>query len=184
MVQPLQHFRLDRIPDNLLREPLDFMIADHRRLRKVCHALDTLDVTSEVPLSKEITDVIFAYLSDDLLLHIADEEVDLFPAVLAAPGVGQDLADLISVLTRNHAIELSLASDVIIILRRSRPNADEHGKILQIARVLATFTECIRRHLAVEDDVLLPMARRHLTVTDLEKIGRAMAERRNIHYPH
>ena len=42
MPHAVQRFRLDRIPDNLLREPLEYLGADHIRQRKICNALDTL----------------------------------------------------------------------------------------------------------------------------------------------
>jgi hemerythrin-like domain-containing protein len=40
-----------------------------------------------------------------------------------------------------------------------------------------------RRHLGLEDQVILPLARRRLSPADLDRIGRAMAARRNIDFP-
>ena len=183
MVQPAQHFRLDRIPDNLLRDPLDFLIADHMRQRKMCNALDALHLNSEKEGSKEIREAIFAYLSEDFLLHISDEEVDLFPSLLAARNLDHDLDHLIDALTRNHAIELSLASDVIVFLQRKQPPPGEATNVWNFTRLLVTFTECLRRHLAIEDQMLMPVARKHLAAEDLHRIGLAMARRRHIDYP-
>ena len=40
-----------------------------------------------------------------------------------------------------------------------------------------------RRHLKLEDDVVLPLAQRRLSPDELEQIGRSMAARRNIAFP-
>jgi hemerythrin-like domain-containing protein len=183
MVQPVQHFRLDRIPDNLLRDPLDFLVADHMRQRKMCNVLDSLHLATETDGAKEETDAIFAYLSEDFLLHISDEEVDLFPSLLATGDLDHEQEDLIDALTRNHAIELSLASDVIVFLQRTLSHRGGATNLWHFTRLPVTFTECLRRHLAIEDQMLLPMARKCLAAADLDRIGRAMARRRNIDYP-
>ena len=182
MVQPMQHFRLDRIPDNLLREPLDYLVADHMRQRKLCNALEALHPVNGGGWPREITEPIFNYLSDALPQHTSDEECDLFPALRAVAGLDPDMDDLIEASIRNHAVELSLASDVIAALRRVPPANDETGAP-NISRLLADFTDCLRRHLAIEERMLMPLARKRLTGDAMTQIGRAMAVRRNIDYP-
>jgi len=183
MVPPVQHFRLDRIPDNLLREPLDFLFADHMRQRKLCNAIDAIHMIGEkVPLL-DLKEPIFAYLSEDFPLHIADEECDLFPTLQDTPDRDHDLDDLIDALTRNHAVEQSMASDVIAVLKRNLHPLGEADNVSQFPRLLFMFTDCLRRHLAIEDQMLLPVARKYLSRSDLSRIGRAMAQRRNIAYP-
>ncbi len=183
MVPPVQHFRLDRIPDNLLREPLDFLFADHMRQRKMCNAIDAIHMTDEKFPLPELEEPIFAYLSEDFPLHIADEECDLFPTLRTTPDRDHDLDDLIDALMRNHAIELAMASDVIVYLKRNLHSLDEADNVSQFPRLLFMFTDCLRRHLAIEDQMLLPLARKRLGISDLSRIGRAMAKRRNIIYP-
>jgi hemerythrin-like domain-containing protein len=183
MVPPVQHFRLDRIPDNLLREPLDFLLADHMRQRKMCNAIDAIHATGEKVLLAELEKPIVAYLSEDFPLHIADEECDLFPALRAAPDRDRDLDDLIDALTRNHAIELSMVSDVIAYLNQDLHSQEEADNVSQYPHLLFMFTDCLRQHLAIEDQMLLPLARKRLARSDFSRIGRAMAKRRNITYP-
>jgi len=182
MVQPVQHFRLDRIPDNLLREPLAFLTADHMRQYKMCNAIDTIHLADGKAWPPALAESIFHYLSEDFALHILDEENDLYPALRAMPG--DDLDDLIDALIRNHAIERSMAADVIALLKRRL--SDQGGDASNVApflRPLVVFTDSLRRHLAIEDQMLMPLARKRLSESDLNRIGRAMARRRNIDYP-
>jgi len=183
MMHSVQGFRLDRIPDNLLREPLEFLVADHVRQRKLCSALEVITLGGEEDRAEEITDAIFAYLSEDFPLHISDEEADLFPSLRTSSHHDDDVDDLIDALTRDHAMELSLAQRVMVILQREMPRFEEPANTRNFAHLSATFTECVRRHLAIEDRMLLPLARKRLSVADFDRMGRAMAARRNIDYP-
>ena len=45
------------------------------------------------------------------------------------------------------------------------------------------FAEAQRRHIAWENNVLLPLARKRLTEADLKELGRNMAAMRGIVYP-
>ena len=182
MVQRMQHFRLDRIPDNLLREPLDYLVADHMRQRKLCNALEALHPVNGGGWPREITEPVFGYLADALPQHISDEECDLFPALRAVSGLDSDAEDLIETLIRNHAVELSLASEVIAAIKRTPPANDETGTP-NISRLLVDFSDCLRRHLAIEERMLMPLARKRLTGDAMTQIGRAMAKRRDIDYP-
>ena len=47
---------------------------------------------------------------------------------------------------------------------------------------LRTFAEAQRRHIAWENSLVLPLARKRLTAKDLETMGRNMAARRGIAY--
>lgn len=183
MLRAVQRFRLDRIPDNLLREPLEFLGADHIRQRKVCSALDTLFPDGNGGCDEEISRTIRAYLTVDLPLHISDEEVDLFPSLRAAGRTEDNIASLIDGLTRDHATELSIAGTIATVLGQTGQPPAENDNGLSASRLFAAFTECVRRHLAIEEQTLLPLARKRLSHADLARIGRGMAQRRNIDYP-
>lgn len=179
----MQRFRLDRIPDNLLREPLEFLLADHMRQRKMCNALDALCLGNDPVNSEDIVAVTFAYLSEDFQLHISDEEIDLFPSLRAVLDIAYDVEDLIDALMRSHALELTIASDIVLLLQRAQQVSGAASNVMENSRLLTSFTQCLRRDLAIEDQMLLPLARKHLSAANLDRIGRAMARRRNIDYP-
>ena len=59
----------------LLNEPLDYILADHARMRKICAAL--LDIASTHVASRLVADTLTAYLTGELTTHHADEDEDL-----------------------------------------------------------------------------------------------------------
>lgn len=181
MAAPVQPFRLDRIPDNLLREPLDYLMADHVRQRKVCDALDILATGTARDDTLSMADAVVAYLSGDFLLHIQDEEIDLFPCLQAAAEGDDDVASLES-LKRDHVADLALAKGLVADLRQMAVS-DVARTSASFNRSAVAFAVTERRHLGLEDQVILPLARRRLSPTDLDRIGRAMAARRNIEFP-
>ena len=183
MVQSMQHFRLDRIPDNLLRDPLQFLIADHVRQRKICNALDALVHGTERAETGDTTAAILTYLVRDLPLHISDEEIDLFPALQRADGFDDEMTKLIDALKRDHATALSLAQNVMTFFREERSPFADSAIVEPLARLFGAFTDCVRGQVAIEDRILIPLARKRLSDADLDRIGRAMAARRDIDYP-
>lgn len=182
MAAPVQPFRLDRIPDNLLREPVDYLMADHVRQRKVCDALDILAADATQVDTLTIADAVVAYLSGDFLLHIQDEEIDLFPRLQAAAEGDNDVASIES-LKRDHVAALALAKGLVADLRQMAVS-DGARRSADFNRIAVEFTVTERRHLGLEDQVILPLARRRLSPADFDRIGRAMAARRNIDFPH
>jgi hemerythrin-like domain-containing protein len=182
MAALVQPFRLDRIPDNLLREPLDYLMADHVRQRKVCDALGILITGAARDDTQDMAEAIVAYLSGDFLLHVQDEEIDLFPCLRgAAADSGEEVASLEG-LKCDHAADLALAKGLVADLRQMATSGGTRTSPGFI-RVAVAFTATERRHLALEDQVILPLARRRLSAADLDRIGHAMAARRNIDFP-
>jgi len=189
MMHAVQRFRLDRIPDNLLREPLDFLVADHVRQRKVCNGLDLLLLGSQRTAEAsgysegDVLEAIFTYLSSDFPLHIADKEIDIFPLLRSPRHRDDEVDDLIGTLKRHNATELSLARDIAGQLQQMKSAMRGKPRPSNFAELSMAFVEQVRRRLAIEEGILLPFARKHLSPADLTRIGHAMAARRNIDYP-
>ncbi|MBU6260613.1 MAG: hemerythrin domain-containing protein, partial [Burkholderiales bacterium] len=114
--------------------------------------------------------------------HHADEEVDLFPALDAATrglddaALRRSTAALIDALTAEHrelerqwqALERALDA-----LAESRPATLDGAAVERYAGLYA-------RHIEREESALLPLARRLLGPAELDRIGRAMRQRRGI----
>lgn len=68
---------IERVPLDLLREPLVWFFAEHYRHRDVCSRLLVMarTVVQEPDALEEIHD----FLDYDLAVHVIDEEDDLFP---------------------------------------------------------------------------------------------------------
>ncbi|MGB8274277.1 MAG: hemerythrin domain-containing protein [Alphaproteobacteria bacterium] len=172
---------LDRIPDNLLREPIDFLYAEHYRQLVVCDLIDDLALAGNRSKDSHTAGAVLDYLEHDLCHHIADEEEDLFPA-LRRLDPNEGIAAVLDLLSQEHAAEQIRGSAVIGALRLS-PALEGASMDSSEAQILFAFAEGQRRHLAWENGIVLPLARRMLSREDLQRIGRRMARRRRIDYP-
>ena len=85
-------------------------------------------------------------------------------------------------LSEEHESELERAA-ALVELRRSPAPIRGAGADPAAAQGLFAFAEGLRRHLAWENKIVLPLARRRLRRADLALIGRGMARRRDIDFP-
>jgi hypothetical protein len=173
---------LGPIDPKLFLEPVDFLLADHYRQRSLCRLLD--GIATEPPgLATQVPAlVVHTYLCRDLPWHIADEEIQLFPRLRerAHPGDGTD--EMLALLEREHGGDQAQAKDLLESLDRLAQGLAPIDGAAFAARARA-FAEIQRRHLAWENAMVVPLARRLLSVPDKVEIGRHMARRRSLAYP-
>lgn len=179
---PPRSFRFERIPDNLLRDPLDFLKADHVRMRRVCDGLEKLAAATEQNFTNDMIEALVTYLSDGFLRHMEDEEVDLFPKLRTKCKPEDQIDDLLDGLCHDHNVYQPLADGIVRGLRQLMIEDDQANKA-NLNRLIACFAATEQRHLKLEDNIVLPLAKRRLSPSDIEEIGRSMAVRRNIAYP-
>jgi hemerythrin-like domain-containing protein len=159
--------------------PLELLAAFDRDIRQQCAALLRLrsrvaEFGADVAASDEARRIIDCF--DRTSPHHADEEDDLFPALLEAMA-GSDpvcIRELAEALTREHrAIERlwRLAREWVC-------GVETQAFILTDARAVDALADLCERHAAREEQELLPMAERLLGSEDLERIGRSMHRRR------
>lgn len=121
---------------------------------------------------------IIRYFDTSALHHHADEEDDLFPALIESMA-GSDaicLRDMIDGLTADHRALAACWRHLRAILERIA--AGERVPLLfDDVEALAVRYE---RYIEREEKELLPMAARLLSDDDLARIGRAMRARRGI----
>jgi hemerythrin-like domain-containing protein len=173
----------ERIPDNVLLEPIEYLFADHCRQADMCHALKKfVDHLSETAPDQELAAAMLSCLENDLSLHIADEEVDLFPRLRVRAKPEDHITDLLRLIDREHSRDRTLAEDV----RTGLKNIVNKGVVKspnQFCRAASALVASHVSHLEWENAVLLPLARKCLTSEDLDAMGRSMAARRSIPYP-
>jgi len=110
--------------------------------------------------------------------HHADEEVDLFPALIESMA-GSDavcIRELVDTLRADHrALETAWGR------LRNVLEAIAGGESVLLGSVeIEAFVGLCERHIEREERDLLPMAARLLSEGDLARVGRAMRERRGI----
>lgn len=170
---------------SLTENPLDQIAGEHLHEREVCAALDQLAQSAPSdPDPDEIRGLaaeVLRHLTTWLPLHIRDEEDDLFPLLRRRSEPGDDINDTLDRLKRDHSHSVDLAGQVQRILHTMvETGAGPSG---EMAAVLAGFAAHERRHLIVENAIVLPLARVRLTAQDLALLSGRIMERRSAETP-
>jgi len=165
--------------------PLEMLSACHHRVERQCETLRRLvaHVASHGPDddARVAAAAVMRYFDTAARDHHADEETDLFPALVESMA-GSDavcIRELVDSLTLDHrALEAHWRQ------LRVKLQAIAAGDAASLAsddiEPLITLYE---RHIEREEKELLPMAARLLSDDALDAVGRAMRERRGIAAP-
>ena len=157
-------------PDN----PLDQFAEEHLIQREDCAALDRLAALTRP--DRELAAKVLHHLDTMWVNHIHDEENALFPLLRQRSSPEDDIYDTLKRLAGDHSNSLAEAGKVRQILQDlvdtgSLPGQDDTA-------ILAGFSAHKRRHLIVENGIVLPLARVRLTDEDLASLRLRMIERR------
>lgn len=163
--------------------PLEMLAACHGRVEKQCDTLERLmawlpDHGCDTQAQQAAT-AILRYFDTAAKDHHADEEQDLFPALIEAMA-GSDavcIRELTDALRTEHrALESlwALTRTQLALIAAGQPHAlsDE---------MASQFISAYRSHVERENRELLPMATRLLSEEQIATVGKAMRERRGIH---
>ncbi|OSQ49765.1 hemerythrin domain-containing protein [Marivita geojedonensis] len=159
----------------LLKNPLDFIAEDHLRLRAMSAELDRLAeaTTIEGPAISEMIE----YLEHELPLLLADEDDDLMPRILSRAEPEDELPKLAKRLEKEH-------SDISDHLKAVTSGLAGLALATSLSDTLRTsmieLANAARRHLILENAVLLPLAKARLTEEDLHALRSAMLKRRGL----
>jgi hemerythrin-like domain-containing protein len=166
-------------PNERFRDPLGFIYAEHYRNRIICNTLDAASPASRPNLSAEELAAIVEFYAVDRPLHVADEEELLFPMLRLRCEPSDNLPEILALLEAEHRSDQPLIDSVIeglTALINSAALADP-ALFAEKCRAMSDFQ---RRHLAWENSVVMPLAKRRLTSADLVDLGRGMAQRRGV----
>ncbi|MAW82472.1 MAG: cation-binding protein [Parvularcula sp.] len=163
---------IEPMPAGLIDSPLDFIFAEHHRQREAASIL-TLLADGEFDL-KGVKSLL-AFLETDFALHIGDEELALFPMLrehcLPEDNVERILARLVD---EHREDEASLETATAILVK----GVSDKQLGVNDKRRLRMFAEHIRQHLALENGVLLPIARVRLRENELGILADLLKARR------
>lgn len=172
-------------PAASLEVPLEMLAACHGRVAAQCATLQRL--AAHLPVhgadtaAQQAATAVMRYFDSAARDHHADEEQDLFPALIESMA-GSDavcLRDLTTLLTQQHRqLEqhwASLRRALLPISQGVSPDLDTN--------LVAEFVALYQAHMAREDQELLPMAQRLLSDAALAQIGQAMRARRGVNLP-
>jgi hemerythrin-like domain-containing protein len=162
--------------------PLEMLAACHERMQRQCDTLQRL--VAYLPRhgsdaqACEASQAVMRYFDRAAPQHHADEETDLFPALLESMA-GSDALCIRAMSERVSNEHRQLET----LWQRLRPDLERvsvgEPTTLPAGTVEAFVTLC-RAHLAYEETELFPMAARLLADDELARIGQAMGIRRGL----
>lgn len=162
-------------PLSLLDDPMGFIDAEHARQRTVCRALSRLAVEPHMP--RRLADGIVAALSRDRLMHHQDEDEDLFP-LLRQRALPEDmLVPMLAQLARDHTTSAASVRKISEALS-STSGGTSVPVDRRTAGVARDYAMKELRHLAIENSIVMVIARRRLKAEDLLALSRSMKLRR------
>ena len=160
----------------LLGDPLDFIAEDHLRERQICALIDGIASTEDIDI-RDVQNVL-SFLGEELTMHLKDEEEGLFPVMSDRCDAEDEIDRVIARLCSDHAGIAAAVPQVKQSLERllsgSRPLEEKERTML------TEFASQTRRHLIVENAIILPIARARLNTDDLDTLRLGMLRRRGL----
>jgi len=162
--------------------PLEMLSACHGRVERQCATLRRLVAHLAAhgadPAARTAATNVMRYFDTSAKHHHADEEEDLFPALIESMA-GSDavcVRQMIEGLKADHRVLETGWRHLRDVLQRIAGGES----VLLASDEVEAFVGHYDRHIEREESELLPMAARLLSDDDLARIGRAMRERRGI----
>lgn len=157
-------------------DPLAFILYEHHRHRVMCNALDELAAKERFDAAAVTR--LADFIRNDLSQHIADEEEVFFPMLHNRCEAEDEIDAALKRLNEEHEADRDLSLDVRVFLLRAATENAPMSAFPGAPEALRQFAQSQRRHMMLENAVLLPLARRRLTDQDLSVLGARLAGRR------
>lgn len=157
--------------------PLAKILEDHYHLRQTMDRLVRFCHNFPGTIDRAEAESLWQILAREMPLHLEDEEEVLIPLLRRRIYEDADAMAVLSQVVAEHAEQdqrLSITTEGLKQLSMGQSLPDPNTFCAQ-----ATFyAECEKRHIAWENAIVLPLARRHLTHSDLITLQQSMEARR------
>lgn len=159
-----------------IENPLDCIADHHLAERQVCAEIDRFAAGDPDTLDRQNLADVIRFLSVELPIHLQDEAEDLFPTMRVRCEPEDEIDRVIDRLSAEHA-HSGNETEVVLALLRSLQSS---GRSLTVEEcgVLTNYAAHARRHLILENAVVMPIARARLMESDLVRIRQRMMLRR------
>ena len=161
-----------------LPDPVELILQDHDRQLEICSTLEALISASKPEPVADWAASVLDYLTNDLPLHVEDEELDLFPRLGSRQPPESNLRDILDQLILEHESDNGLA-DLIVKDLRAIADGGSPADPARFQWNVGAFCAMQRRHLNWENRMVLPLAEALLTNEDKRDLARRMIARRS-----
>uniref|UniRef100_B0SVA6 Hemerythrin-like domain-containing protein n=1 Tax=Caulobacter sp. (strain K31) TaxID=366602 RepID=B0SVA6_CAUSK len=168
--------QIEAIPLHLLAEPIEWFFAEHYRHRQACKMIE--EIAAAMVFDGPRVAALIEFLDHDLPLHVIDEEEDFFPLLRRRCEAGDDVERVLGMLSAEHRADVVQAGAVRDHLQACLEHQRAPGLDPVQRKAMIAFAAQERRHLGLENAIVLPIARLRLTPEDLTVLGRRLAARR------
>lgn len=159
-------------------DPIDVLFGDHYRIRAMLTLLqDCARATMSSRVRADLSRALATFLRIDLRRHLADEEECLFPMLQRRLNHSDLLDPSIRELLDDHAAMRTLAADLAEQATQLQYRSDLKPSAT-FRRVAAAFAAAKQQHIALENSVLLPLARERLGYADIRALARRLGQSR------
>jgi hemerythrin-like domain-containing protein len=173
----LREIKMNLASNLHLADPIRILHAEHKQVRAVCDRLDRLaDDLHHGEAAKDAARIV-EYLTRHLPLHLAVEEEDFFPLLLARCRPEDAAEELVTLLRHERRKPENLMDGLLGDLARLAAGQMPERPLDFVWRLIA-FTEFQRRHTAWADATVLRLARLRLSDEDRALLARRIAGRR------
>jgi len=170
--EPANPWEIEQSPPGLIESPIDFLFAEHHRQRQAANALH-LVASGEFDAAG--IEKLIVFLETDFEIHVADEELSFFPLLQARCLPEDNIEKLIRRLADEHKKDETTVASMTVTLKEVLSGKKlSHEK----SRAVYSFAEHILQHLALENAVLLPIARARLDEESQNILSDMLKERR------
>lgn len=164
-------------------DPLGLLSDCHRRIERFLNVLIVLADRFGGPLSpaeRSSLEKSLVYFQESAPKHTADEEESLFPRLRSTGKAEKELGAL-RILEGDHREAASDHGIVDVLGRRwLRDDALMEADAIEWQRALDRLSSLYRKHIALEDQHVFPLAANLLSPEELATVGREMADRRGV----
>lgn len=159
-------------------DPIDVLFGDHYRIRAMLTLLqDCARAAMSARVRSDLLHALATFLRADLRHHLVDEEEGLFP-LLQRRLSHSDLPDpSIRRLLNDHAAIGSLAADLAEQATQLQDREDPTPSPA-FRRAAASLASAKHLHIAMENAVILPLARERLGHADIRALTRRLGQSR------
>jgi hemerythrin-like domain-containing protein len=156
--------------------PLDWFAREHEHHRQMCAEMRDLALSQTFDRAALVA--MAEFVERDLAQHLVDEEHELFPLLLRRADPDDGAEEILQRLRAEHRHDRVQADTVAVHLRRCLDGRCAPGDDALAGPALASFATHELGHLALENAVVLPLARLRLSAKDLSGLRKRLAQRR------
>ncbi len=156
-------------------DPLEVISREHREHLGLCDKLEEIADSLPNSVDRHVCGCVALALRHRVGVHHAVEEEALFPLLTARASDDDVLMSTLLRLRDEHRTDEGHCDEVLELLTSlSKGNRPEN--VEAAGYLLRGLFECMRRHIAFEEDHILPKAREVLEESDLQLLASYMAE--------